>query len=72
MCARGLGWREAGDDAGQRAWLQCRTSVAGMPAPALDLQGILEEVVVAMMKEDEKKEWNARHEKWVSVSRQGR
>ena len=41
--------------------------MTAIPAPALDLGAILEEVVVQMMKEEDKKEWTARHDRWVNV-----
>jgi len=43
---------------------KCRAHVMGMPAPALDLQAILEEIVVSMMRDEERKEWGGRQEKW--------
>ena len=35
-----------------------------MPAPALDLGAILEEVVGAALAADERAEWSARHDRW--------
>jgi len=45
---------------------KCRACVggSGVPAPALDLGAILEEVVGAALAADERAEWSARHDRW--------
>lgn len=44
---------------------KCRSRLGCMPAVALDLQGILQDVVVQSMDEDELREWHSRHERWL-------
>ncbi|CAG9465342.1 unnamed protein product [Pedinophyceae sp. YPF-701] len=45
---------------------KCRARVGAMPAPALDLMGILEDVVVKSMDEGELAEWQARRDRWLN------
>jgi len=58
--------REQGREGTRISCPKCRAHVTAIPAPALDLGAILEEVVVQMMKEEDKKEWTARHDRWVN------